>query len=165
MSDHFGTYCNYSTQGQDATHPASCLCLWCWHHLCHHHYAFCIHVLLLHSAAFLLFCSLIATSAVFCHFHHLIATATELHDYLQSHCAVSPLINLEMQHGGRSAQIRWKEFNYFSSLWWEGKRDLLESTKMDFMRLRMNYSKRCSRWRFPQRVSIDPDLSRSVTIS
>jgi hypothetical protein len=36
---------------------------------------------------------------------------------------------------------------------------------MDFMRLRMNYSKRCSRRRFPQRVSIDPNLSRSVTIS
>ena len=33
------------------------------------------------------------------------------------------------------------------------------------MRLRMNYSKRCSRWRFPQRVTIDPNLSRTVTIS
>ena len=33
------------------------------------------------------------------------------------------------------------------------------------MRLRMNYSKRCSRRRFPQRVSIDPNLGRSVTIS
>jgi len=33
------------------------------------------------------------------------------------------------------------------------------------MRLKMNYSKRCSQWRFPLRVSIDPNLSRSVTIS
>jgi len=33
------------------------------------------------------------------------------------------------------------------------------------MRLKMNYSNRCSWWRFPQRVSIDPNLSRSVTIS
>jgi hypothetical protein len=37
-----------------------------------------------------------------------------------------------------------------------GQKGLLESTKMDFIRLKMNYSKRCSRWRFPQRVSIDP---------
>jgi hypothetical protein len=29
----------------------------------------------------------------------------------------------------------------------------------------MNYSKQCSRWRFPQRLSIDPNLSWSVTIS
>jgi hypothetical protein len=27
--------------------------------------------------------------------------------------AVSPLINLEMQHDGRSARVGWKEFNYF----------------------------------------------------
>jgi hypothetical protein len=31
-------------------------------------------------------------------------------------------------------------------------------SKMDFMRLQMNYSKRCSRWRFPQRVSIAPNI-------
>jgi hypothetical protein len=29
---------------------------------------------------------------------------------------------------------------------WKGKKYLLESTKMDFMRLRMNYSKQCSWW-------------------
>ncbi len=31
--------------------------------------------------------------------------------------AVSPLLNLEMQHDGRSAEIGWKEFNYFLTLW------------------------------------------------
>jgi len=36
---------------------------------------------------------------------------------------------------------------------------------MDFMRLRMNYSKRCSRRRFPQRVSIDPTRSWRVGLS
>jgi len=36
---------------------------------------------------------------------------------------------------------------------------------MDFMRLRMNYSKRCSRRRFPQRVSIDPTGSWRVGLS
>jgi len=34
-----------------------------------------------------------------------------------------------------------------------------------FMRLRMNYSKGCSRRRLTQRVSIDPNLGQSVTIS
>jgi len=50
-------------------------------------------------------------------------------------------------------------------LLWEGKKDLLESIKMDFMRIKMNYSKRCSRWRFPERVSIDPVGSRCVGLS
>ncbi len=45
------------------------------------------------------------------------------------------------------------------------ERDLLERTNMDFMILRMNYSKRCSRRRFPQRVSIDPTGSWRVGLS
>ncbi len=40
---------------------------------------------------------------------------------------------------------------------------MLESTKMDFIRLKMNYSKRCSWWRFPQRVSINPSGSWRVS--
>jgi hypothetical protein len=41
---------------------------------------------------------------------------------------------------------------------WEGIKDLIESTNMDFMRLRMNLTKQCSWWRFPQRVSIAPNI-------
>ena len=40
---------------------------------------------------------------------------------------------------GRSAEIWMKKFTTFVSLW-EGERDLLESTKMDFIRL-INESK------------------------
>jgi hypothetical protein len=52
--------------------------------------------------------------------------------------ALSPLVNLEMQHDGKEcSDLDEKKFTIFMSLW-EGKRDLLESTKMDFMKLRMN---------------------------
>ncbi len=45
---------------------------------------------------------------------------------------ISPLINLGTQHDGRSAWTWMKRvLTTFVSLW-EGKKDLLESTKMDF---------------------------------
>jgi hypothetical protein len=49
--------------------------------------------------------------------------------------ALSPFVNLGMQHDGRRAEPWMKKVTTFASLW-ESKRDLLESTKMDFMRLR-----------------------------
>ena len=55
-------------------------------------------------------------------------------------CALSPFVNLETPHDGRSARIWMKKLTTFVLLW-EGKKDLLESTKMDVMRLIMNYSK------------------------
>ncbi len=42
-----------------------------------------------------------------------------------------------MQHDERSAEVWMKKLITFVSLC-EGERDLLESTKMDFMRLEMN---------------------------
>jgi len=45
---------------------------------------------------------------------------------------IGPLINLGMQHDRRSARTWMKRvFTTFLSLW-EGEKDLLESTKMDF---------------------------------
>jgi len=45
---------------------------------------------------------------------------------------IGPLINLGMQHDGRSARTWMKRvLTTFVSLW-EGEKDLLESTKMDF---------------------------------
>jgi len=45
---------------------------------------------------------------------------------------IGPLINLGTQHDGRSARTWMKRvLTTFVSLW-EGKKDLLESTKMDF---------------------------------
>ncbi len=48
---------------------------------------------------------------------------------------------------------------------WGGKRDLLESTKMDFMRLRNESTLWWSWWRFPQRLSIDPAGSWRIGLS
>ena len=50
-----------------------------------------------------------------------------------------------------------KSLTTFMELW-KGEKDLLGSTKMNFMRLRMNYSKQCFWWRFLQRVSIGPNI-------
>ncbi len=51
---------------------------------------------------------------------------------------MKPLINLETQHDGKEcSDLDEKKFTTFMSLW-KGEKDLLESTKMDFMRLRMN---------------------------
>jgi len=45
---------------------------------------------------------------------------------------IGPLINLGTQHNGRSARTWMKRvLTTFVSLW-EGEKDLLESTKMDF---------------------------------
>jgi len=45
---------------------------------------------------------------------------------------IGPLINLGTQHDGRSARTWMKRvLTTFVSLW-EGEKDLLESTKMDF---------------------------------
>ncbi len=45
---------------------------------------------------------------------------------------IGPLINLGTQHDGRSARTWMKrDLTTFVSLW-EGEKDLLESTKMDF---------------------------------
>ncbi len=47
-------------------------------------------------------------------------------------CDIGPLINLGTQHDGRSARTWMKRvLTTFVSLW-EGKKDLLESTKIDF---------------------------------
>ena len=48
---------------------------------------------------------------------------------------LSPFVNLGMQHNGRRAEPWMKKLLRFASLR-GSKRDLLESTKMDFMRLR-----------------------------
>ena len=86
---------------------------------------------------------------------------------LNSYPALSPFPNLEMQHDRKECwnlKSGWKKFTTFASLW-EGKRDLLESTKMDFMRLRNESTLWWSRWRFPQRLSIDPNGSWCVCLS
>jgi hypothetical protein len=50
----------------------------------------------------------------------------------ERHNDIGPLINLGMQHDRRSAQTWMKRvLTTFVSLW-EGEKDLLESTKMDF---------------------------------
>jgi len=56
--------------------------------------------------------------------------------------------------GGKCSDLDEKSVTTFVVVM-GGRKGLLESTKMDFMRLRMNYSKQCSRRRFPQRVSIN----------
>ncbi len=58
----------------------------------------------------------------------------------------------------------WKKLLHFVSLW-GGERDLLESTKMDFTRLRNESTLWWPRWRFPQRLSIDPTGSWRVGLS
>ena len=45
---------------------------------------------------------------------------------------IGPLINLGTQHDGRSAQTWMKRVLTTFVLLWEGEKDLLESTKMDF---------------------------------
>ncbi len=45
---------------------------------------------------------------------------------------IGPLINLGMQHDGRSARTWMKRVFTIFVLLWEGEKDLLESTKMDF---------------------------------
>ena len=46
--------------------------------------------------------------------------------------AVSPLINLETQHDGRSAQVWMKRVLLLFVVVMGGRKGLLESTKMDF---------------------------------
>ncbi len=50
--------------------------------------------------------------------------------------ALSPFVNLGMQHDGRRAEPWMKKSYYVLRRCGEVERDLLESTKMDFMRLR-----------------------------
>jgi len=51
---------------------------------------------------------------------------------LRAESDIGPLINLGMQHNGRSARTWMKRvLTTFVSLW-EGEKDLLESTKMNF---------------------------------
>jgi hypothetical protein len=45
---------------------------------------------------------------------------------------IGPLINLGTQHNGRSARTWMKRILTTFVLLWEGEKDLLESTKMDF---------------------------------
>jgi len=45
---------------------------------------------------------------------------------------IGPLINLGTQHDGRSARTWMKRVLTTFVLLWEGEKDLLESTKMDF---------------------------------
>ncbi len=46
---------------------------------------------------------------------------------------IGPLINLGTQHDGRSARTWMKRVLTTFVLLWEGEKDLLESTKMDFL--------------------------------
>jgi hypothetical protein len=48
------------------------------------------------------------------------------------YCDIGPLINLGTQHDGRSARTWMKRVLTTFVLLWEGEKDLLESTKMDF---------------------------------
>jgi len=58
-----------------------------------------------------------------------------------------------------------KSFDYVCVVVGEWKGFAREHQKVFFMRLKMNYSKRCSRRRVPQRVSIDPIGSWRVGLS
>jgi len=58
--------------------------------------------------------------------------SSNAHGKVLPHRDIGPLINLGTQHDGRSARTWMKRVLITFVSLWEGKKDLLESTKMDF---------------------------------